>query len=146
MNYATIPSVFCDGRIGCDGAFPLPERLVELPELQRRFGDVIRRRRLAAGLGQEKLADSASMHRTHIGLLERGKLMPSLAVVHKLAVALDVSMMTLMAEVENDEQPLVEPPPVPRGRPRKAGVANAEPTAAKKVQPKGRSAVGKPKK
>ncbi len=137
--------MFRDGRIGCDGAFPPPEIAVELSELERRFGEVIRRRRLAAGLGQEKLADSAAMHRTHIGLLERGKLMPSLAVVHKLAVALDVSMTTLMAEVESDEQPENEPPPAPRGRPRKSGRAEEKTPSAKMVQPKGRSPVTRPK-
>jgi len=126
--------------------FSLAESAVELSELQSRFGNVIRRRRLAAGLGQEKLADNAGMHRTHIGLLERGKLMPSLAVVHKLATALTVSMATLMGEVESEEQPVDEPPPVPRGRPRKAGAEVETPAVAKKVQPKGRAAVKKPKK
>ncbi len=121
---------------------------MELPELQRRFGEVIRRRRLAAGLGQEKLADSAAMHRTHIGLLERGRLMPSLAVVHKLAVALDVSMTTLMAEVESDEQPENEPPPVPRGRPRKPSENTPELSSQSPNtdQPKRRPATGKSKK
>jgi len=118
---------------------------VELSELQSRFGNVIRRRRLAAGLGQEKLADNAGMHRTHIGLLERGKLMPSLAVVHKLATALTVSMATLMAEVESEEQPVDEPPPVPRGRPRKTGVAKAKPVAVKTDQAKSRSATKRSK-
>jgi transcriptional regulator with XRE-family HTH domain len=70
--------------------------------LQQRFGSLIRRRRLAIGLGQEALADKATLHRTHVSLLERGKRMPSLLVVQKLAKALDTTMASLMEELEKD--------------------------------------------
>lgn len=99
--------------------FSHPRTPVDLLELQRRFGRVVLRRRLAAQIGQEKLADAAGMHRTHLSLLERGKHMPSLAVVHKLATAFGVSMTALMGEVEAEVEPGDEPPPLPRGRPRK---------------------------
>lgn len=69
--------------------------------LQQKFGQMIRRRRLAAGFGQEALADNAGLHRTHICLLERGKRMPTLQVVRKLAVALNTTMASLMEELEN---------------------------------------------
>jgi len=68
--------------------------------LQQQFGSLIRRRRLAVGLGQEGLADAASLHRTHISLLERGKRMPSLLVIKKLAAALGTTMASLMEELE----------------------------------------------
>lgn len=68
--------------------------------LQQKFGEMIRRRRLKAGIGQEALADKARLHRTHVSLLERGKRMPSLAVIKKLAAALDTTMASLMAELE----------------------------------------------
>jgi transcriptional regulator with XRE-family HTH domain len=71
--------------------------------LQQQFGSLIRRRRLAAELGQEALADKASLHRTHVSLLERGKRMPSLLVVQKLAKALDTTMSSLMAELEKGQ-------------------------------------------
>jgi ribosome-binding protein aMBF1 (putative translation factor) len=71
--------------------------------LQAQFGQLIRRRRLALGLGQEALADKASLHRTHVSLLERGKRMPSLQVVKKLAAALDTTMASLMEELERAE-------------------------------------------
>ena len=70
--------------------------------LQQRFGDMIRRRRKAAGLGQEALADKAGLHRTHVSLLERGQRMPTLAVVKKLAVALDTTMASLMRQLEKE--------------------------------------------
>lgn len=68
--------------------------------LQQQFGSLIRRRRHAKGLGQEALADAASLHRTHVSLLERGKRMPSLLVVKKLAGALGTTMASLMEELE----------------------------------------------
>jgi transcriptional regulator with XRE-family HTH domain len=91
---------------------------VELPELQRRFGEMLRRHRRRVGLGQDKLAGQAGVHRTHLSLMERGKQMPSLAVIHKLSTALGVSMATMMAEVESDE-PHDDPPPIRVGRPPK---------------------------
>jgi transcriptional regulator with XRE-family HTH domain len=95
-----------------------PGAIVDLSELQSRFGGVIRRRRQLLGMGQEKLAGEAGLHRTHLSLLERGKQMPSLAVVHKLATALKVPMSELIVEMER-EKPSDEPPPVRPGRPRK---------------------------
>lgn len=92
---------------------------MELDELQHRFGEMLRRHRRRVGTGQDKLAGQAGIHRTHLSLLERGKQMPSLAVVHKLALALGVSMASMMAEVESDEPPEEEPPPVRPGRPPK---------------------------
>jgi len=86
-------------------------------ELQRRFGAAIRRRRLQARLGQEKLADQAGLHRTHVSLIERGQGMPTLVVIHKLAVALGISMAELMAEAESEAPPAGEAPAIPRGRP-----------------------------
>jgi transcriptional regulator with XRE-family HTH domain len=73
---------------------------VELPELQRRFGEMLRRHRRRVGIGQDTLAGQAGIHRTHLSLLERGKQVPSLAVIHKMATALGVSMASMMTEVE----------------------------------------------
>ena len=101
------------------------EPCVELSELQRRFGKVVLRRRLEAQLTQEKLADTAGVHRNHLSLLERGKHMPNLAMVHNLAVTFGVSMTTLMSEVEAEEMPQDEPPALSRGRPRKQDKARS---------------------
>jgi transcriptional regulator with XRE-family HTH domain len=68
--------------------------------LQQQFGDLIRLRRKQVGLGQEALADRAALHRTHVSLIGRGKRMPSLLVVKKLAAALDTTMADLMRELE----------------------------------------------
>lgn len=70
--------------------------------LQEKVGTVLRRRRLAAGLGQEAFADKAGLHRTHISLLERGLRMPTLEVVRKIAAALEVTMAEFIGEVERE--------------------------------------------
>jgi transcriptional regulator with XRE-family HTH domain len=68
--------------------------------LQQTFGSVIRRRREQAGFSQESLAEEAGLHRTYISLLERGKRIPSILVVQKLAKAMGTTMTSLMSEVE----------------------------------------------
>jgi transcriptional regulator with XRE-family HTH domain len=83
--------------------------------LQQQFGNLIRRRRLEVGLGQEALADKAGIHRTHVSLLERGKRMPSLQVIKKLAAALETTMASLMEELERDDRD------APPARPRRKG-------------------------
>jgi transcriptional regulator with XRE-family HTH domain len=68
--------------------------------LLRRFGRVVRRRREAAGVSQETLAELAGLHRTYVSHLECGKRNPSLSVIAKLAAGLETSMASLVAEVE----------------------------------------------
>lgn len=68
--------------------------------LQQKFGRVIRRRREAAGLSQEKLAALAGLHRTYVSLLERGKRMPSIEVVRVIAAALETTMTSIIGELE----------------------------------------------
>ena len=65
-----------------------------------RFGEVLRRRREAAGLSQEALAAQAGVHRNYVGLLERGKRIPSILIVEKLAAALGTTMASLVRDVE----------------------------------------------
>lgn len=79
--------------------------------LQQQFGRIIRRRRSELGLGQEALADKAHLHRTHVSLLERGKRMPSLQVIKKLAAALETTMASLVAELEEPEKKSARPRP-----------------------------------
>ena len=68
--------------------------------LQQRFGALVRKRRNAAALSQEALADKAGLHPTYISMLERGIRMPSLGVVERLARALGSTMASLMGELE----------------------------------------------
>lgn len=101
------------------GCFAKGHPDVDLPELQRRFGKVVLRRRLEAQLSQEKLAETAGVHRNHLSLIERGKHLPNLALVHGLAGVFGVSMSALLAEAESEAAPADEPPALSKGRPRK---------------------------
>jgi len=53
-----------------------------------RFGENLARCRKRAGLSQEQLGLRASLHRTEIGLLERGERVPRIDTMVKLAGAL----------------------------------------------------------
>jgi transcriptional regulator with XRE-family HTH domain len=92
---------------------------VELDDFQTRFAKVLRRRRLIARLNQEELAEKAGLHRTHVSVLERKRQVPSMVAVLKIANALGVTLTELFCEVESNEEPDVEPPEIPKGRPPK---------------------------
>lgn len=70
------------------------------PSLSRVFGDVLKEHREAAGFSQEALADRAGVHRTYIGLVERGKRNPTLAVALRFAAALGTTLTTLVQVTE----------------------------------------------
>lgn len=69
--------------------------------IQQCFGNVMKRRREAAGLSQEALAAAANLHRNYVGRLERGQVVPSLAVIQKITGALGTTIAKFIAEVEN---------------------------------------------
>ncbi len=66
----------------------------------RSFGRVVRKRRGMLGLTQEALAHQAGVHRTHVGLIERGERSPSLDVARSIALALETELSTLVLEAE----------------------------------------------
>jgi len=65
-----------------------------------RFGKNLLAARKRAGLSQEGLALAASIHRTEIGLLERGERTPRIDTVLKLAGTLGVPVAELIAGIE----------------------------------------------
>jgi len=66
----------------------------------RRFGRNLARARKAAGLSQEEAGIRASLHRTEIGLLERGERIPRIDTAAKLAGAVGVPVGDLLASIE----------------------------------------------
>ena len=60
-----------------------------------RFGANLSRLREESGVTQEELAFRASLHRTEIGLLERGGRLPRIDTLAKLAGALEVEPAAL---------------------------------------------------
>jgi transcriptional regulator with XRE-family HTH domain len=64
------------------------------------FARVLRREREAQGLSQEALAHRAGVHRTYVGLIERGLRKPTIEVGHALARALGTPLSELIREAE----------------------------------------------
>jgi transcriptional regulator with XRE-family HTH domain len=59
-------------------------------EVARRFGENLRRLRKGADISQEELGLRCSLHRTEIGLLERGARVPRIDTLIKIASGLGV--------------------------------------------------------
>ncbi|EIU1669059.1 helix-turn-helix domain-containing protein [Pseudomonas aeruginosa] len=69
-------------------------------ELAQAFGAAVRTLRMKRGIAQESLANLAGVERSHMGKVERGEHMPTLAVIVKIAGALDCSTAEVMAAME----------------------------------------------
>jgi transcriptional regulator with XRE-family HTH domain len=59
-------------------------------EVAKQFGENLRRLRKRAGISQEELGFRCSLHRTEIGLLERGARVPRIDTLVKIATGLGV--------------------------------------------------------
>lgn len=68
--------------------------------LAERFGENLKRARRRTGLSQEELAVRASLHRTEIGLVERGERLVRLDTAIKLSGAAGVPLGELVAGIE----------------------------------------------
>lgn len=64
------------------------------------FGAAVRALRTEDGIAQETLAHLAGIERSHMGKIERGEHMPTLALILKIARALNRSAGELMLETE----------------------------------------------
>lgn len=70
--------------------------------LAQTFGINVRRVRRERGLSQEALAHEVQLATTYVGQLERGRRNPTLAVVEKFALALNVAPLELLRARESD--------------------------------------------
>lgn len=70
------------------------------PVLASAFGAAVRAARTKRGVAQEVLANMAAIERSHVGKIERGEHMPTLAAVLKIAVALDLPAGDLVAAAQ----------------------------------------------
>lgn len=68
-----------------------------MSEIAAVFGKNMARAREQSGITQEELAFRASLHRTEIGLLERGGRTPRIDTLVKLKFSLEVSAEDLLA-------------------------------------------------
>jgi transcriptional regulator with XRE-family HTH domain len=65
------------------------------------FGAAVRALRTEQGVAQETLANLADIERSHMGKIERGEHMPTLAIILKIARALGCSSADLMTATES---------------------------------------------
>lgn len=60
------------------------------------FAVNVRRKRLEFGLSQEELAEAAGVHRTYVGMLERGEKNVTIYNIEQIALALHVEPASLL--------------------------------------------------
>ena len=72
------------------------------PEPALAFGQAVRAARMEQGMAQEELAALAEIERSHMGKIERGEHMPTLALILRIAVALNRSAADLIAATEEN--------------------------------------------
>lgn len=65
-------------------------------EVLIKFGNRVREERLSRGLTQEALAERAGLHRTYVGMIERGEKNITLQNIERIAKALDIPIDKLM--------------------------------------------------
>ena len=65
-------------------------------EILAQFGERVRARRKVLGLSQEELAELAGVHRTYVGMIERGEKNITLRNIAKLAKALKTPIHDLL--------------------------------------------------
>lgn len=80
------------------------DRMDERGALGARIGSAIRKRRRACGWSQEHLAELAEVSTHFVGLIERGRELPSLTTLLNLAEVLGVSFEDLVRATPRPEE------------------------------------------
>lgn len=70
------------------------------PSLAGAFGHAVRSARIERKIAQETLANKAGVERSHMGKIERGEHLPTLALIFRIAGALGCSVASLMEATE----------------------------------------------
>lgn len=67
----------------------------------KNFGNAVREQRKLRGFSQEELSFRAGLHRTYIGMIERGEKNITLVNIEKIAKALNVNIKDLFDGLQN---------------------------------------------
>ena len=65
-------------------------------DVRQRLAANVRRLRKQTGLSQEKFAIEHGLDRTYVSAIERGRRNPTIVVVERIALALDVDVIELL--------------------------------------------------
>lgn len=71
--------------------------------LQKRLGEMIRRRRESAAISQEGFADRIRMHRAYYGALERGEKNLQLSTLERVCEGLGCALWEVVRDAEKSE-------------------------------------------
>ena len=63
--------------------------------IQKKFGKRVRDLRLECGISQERLGELAKVHRTYVGMIERGEKNITIINIEKFAKALKINIKDL---------------------------------------------------
>jgi len=63
--------------------------------IQKKFGKRVRSLRLERGISQEKLGELAKVHRTYVGMIERGEKNITITNIEKFSKALKMNVKDL---------------------------------------------------
>lgn len=69
-------------------------------EIRQNLAEAIKTARAKTGLSQEALALAAEVDRTYVSQLERGIANPSLLILYRIAVVLEVPVASLLADTD----------------------------------------------
>ena len=70
--------------------------------IQQKLGRTVRRLRSQADYSQESFAAAAGIHRTYMGLIERGRAAVTIVKLEKIAATLRMKPSELLAEAERE--------------------------------------------
>ena len=70
--------------------------------IQQKLGQAVRRLRAQADYSQESFAAAAGIHRTYMGLVERGRVAATIVKIEQIARALGITPSALLAEAERE--------------------------------------------
>lgn len=77
---------------------------IDETKIKQKFGQVVRRlRKRRTELSQEEFGFELGCHRTYVSQIERGIRNPSLGMIFKIALALEIPASEMLALVETEE-------------------------------------------
>jgi DNA-binding XRE family transcriptional regulator len=90
--------VFCQNAF-CRRLYNISPTIVWVPsraaEFQKRLGARVREIRTAKGFSQESFAEACDLHRTHVSLLERGRINITVNTARQIARVLEINLSEL---------------------------------------------------
>jgi transcriptional regulator with XRE-family HTH domain len=75
-------------------------------DVVKRFGETVRRLRSEQGFSQESFAERCGVHRTYMGIIERGEKAVTIVTAKKIARALGITLADLFGELERKSDDL----------------------------------------